>query len=260
MKEINFPNGGCNFAKEINSVDSSFPYYPLRHIMKAGDSTHTAFYTTLILNKLDESNISLRPENEIVLRLTYEDREKIYVINTTENEIVIKRGEGAIFEYKEERLSEKEQEHLFLLEFRGVPLSRCLKDSMRPSQKHYIDSIIKIYPELLSVEYYNKLIKKKYTNEGSTFKYQKTIKQINKGDFYQLLNKLNLSEYWTPKYKENCNNRPMDGFGVKLECNTGKKYNLVGFSSCEDNPSEFRKVCNELIELANLEDSINLLH
>ena len=53
----------------------------------------------------------------------------------------------------------------------------------------------------------------------------------------------------------------MDGYGYSLEANTGKKYNYVGFvGPCDTDTTKFHKACQELIQMAKVEDRIRLAY
>ena len=82
---ITFPKGGFAFEKNINSKDSSFPFYPLRHQESIYDSTYNAFFTSWILKSFDEPNISLRPTDQIVLRLYFEETGSSALVRGTRN-------------------------------------------------------------------------------------------------------------------------------------------------------------------------------
>jgi hypothetical protein len=195
--KINIPEGGYNFAEPINIKDSSFPFYPVRSMETIMDSTFDAFYTKKLLEVFEESNISLRPEKKPVFRIIFSEWTRpSYFIRIDEDQIIIKKGLRVDYLHKdEERLSELERQHLDILE-RGVPLLRRLKLS-RPSVKRYLDSLTRLYPELLKEEYYDYLMQKAFTPLDKPFTYSTKIISIEKSIFNEIVSKLKNSNYWS---------------------------------------------------------------
>ncbi len=253
-EKIQFPKGGYEFKKDINLKDSTFPFYPVRHIESVYDSTYDAFITKILLKSFDEINISLRKEKDPIFRLLYTDNEKVYFIIITPNEIVVKRGKGMILKSNEDKMSEQELTHLYILKM-GVPISRRLKE-IRPSQKKYLDSMIKKFPQLSSLEYYDALMNKMFTKPDIPFRYTKIIKSISFSTFKSIAKKINLSGYWSLPLNLNCGSPTNDGYSITFECNTGLKYNIVKFGMCEDVTTKFRRTCAEIIKMAGSPDSI----
>lgn len=257
-QKINFPNGGYEFAKEINIKDSSFPFYPIRSMETIRDSTHDAFFTRKLLELFNEPNISLRPEKKPVLRIMYDDETRpVYFIRVDENQIIIKKGQRVDYMHNvEDSLSTTEQFLLGVLK-RGAPISRRLKQA-KLLEKRYLDSLIKLYPDLGKDEYYDYLMEKAFVPLDKPFTYSTDYVSISTSKFYEMVNKLNKAAYWTLPIELDCMNSPSDGYGFILECNSGTKYNIVKFWSCSDEPSTFKMVCKELIELALLSKEIRL--
>jgi hypothetical protein len=256
--KINFPAGGYTFAKEINIKDSSFPFYPVRSLETIMDSTFDAFYTKKLFEVFDEPNISLKPEKKPLFRILFREfKSPSYFIRITEEQIVIKKGLRVDYLHKDKtKLTELESEHLDILE-RGVPLSRRLTVS-RPSVKRYLDSLIKVYPDLLKEEYYNYLMQKAFTPLDNPFTYSTKTISLGPSKFSDIVKKFETSAYWTLPVNLDCYDIPMDGYQFILEFNGGMKYNIVKFGSCGDQPTAFRIVCRELIELAGLSKDIQL--
>jgi hypothetical protein len=256
--KINFPDGGYNFAKEVNIKDSSFPFYPIRSKETVYDSTHDAFYTKKLLEAFDESNISLRPEDGPVFRIVFSQwTSPTYFIKIDQNKILIKKGLRVDYLHKDEgRLSELEKMHLEILEF-GIPISRRIKES-GPLGKRYFDSLVTLYPELLKEEYYSYLMEKAFTPLDKPFTYSTETISISDSKFIEIVEKLKRSGYWTLPFELGCNNSPTDGYQCIVESNCGGKYNIVKFNSCLDEPSAFKIACREIIELMGLSNEVRL--
>ena len=112
------------------------------------DSTHDAFFFPVIFNAFDEPNISLRPSEEITLRLFFNEMGSFgNFISITPTEITIKQGDRPLFDVGVQNLSEKEIEYLSILEM-GFPIEKRLLLETKPGRKRFLDSIIKAAPEL----------------------------------------------------------------------------------------------------------------
>lgn len=250
--QIKFPNVGYQFPEQINPKDSSFPFYPVRSLETLRDSTHDAFYMKKLLEVFDEENISLRPQKKPLLRIIIcRWTQPSYIIRISEGEILIKEGLRVDYLHlKEDNLSAIEQDHFGLLNA-GVPLSRRIKESS-PTKKRYLDSLIKLYPELLKGEYYQYLMSKAFVPLDKPFTFSTKTVQFKNTKFMDIVNSLYSAGYWHLPMNLKCYNSPTDGDEFILECNSGTKYNIVKFWSCGDEPTAFQKAFEKIIRYAQL--------
>ena len=258
--ELDFPEGGYSFAEYINPKDSSFLFYPIRSLETISDSTFDAFYTSKLYESFNEPNISLRPREKPLFRILYSQWTRpAYFITVTEDNIIIKKGLRVDYLHKVDTvLTEIEQLHLQILES-GVPLSKRLKNKS-PVQRKFIDSLIKLCPDLLKEEYYHKLMSKSFIPLDKPFTYSTRIISIGSNRFIKIMKIINNSGFWKLPIELDCKNPPNDGNSIIVECNTDNKYQVVKFGSCGDQPSDFKIACQEIIKYAGLSDEIKLLH
>ena len=258
--ELNFPEGGYAFAEYINPKDSSFLFYPIRSLETIRDSTYDAFYTRKIYESFNEPNISLKPREKPLFRiLCLGMTTPAYFITVTEDNIIVKKGLRVDYLHKvNTALTEIDQLHLQILES-GVPLSKRLKNKS-PVQRKFIDSLIKLCPDLLKEEYYHKLMSKSFIPLDKPFTYSTRKISIGSNRFVKIMNSINNSGFWNLPIELVCNNSPHDGNIIIVECNSGTKYQVVKFGSCEDQPIDFKIACQEIIKYAGLSDEIKLLY
>jgi len=256
---LNFPEGGYDFAEQINHKDSSFPFHPVRSLESIRDSTFDAFYTKKLLEVFDEPNISLRPAAKPVFRILFSCGTCItYFIRIDEDRIIIKKGLRVDYLHKADKsLSEQEQQHLEILES-GVPLSKRMAKARGPLQKKYFDSLTKHYPELFTEAYYNYLMEKSFIPLDKPFTYSTNIVSIRRSHFANIIKELTNAGYWKMPLRLDCNNPVNDGYQFLLESNSGRKYNIVEFGFCGDESTHFKMVCKALIKLAGLSNEIHL--
>lgn len=251
-KQIKLPDVGYLFPEQINPKDSSFPFYPIRSLEPVLDSTFDAFYMKKLLEAFNEENISLRPQKKPLFRIIiFKSTQPTYFIRISEYEIQIKEGLRVDYLHeKTDNLSTIEQDHFGLLNA-GVPLSKRIKESS-PTMKRKLDSLIRLYPELLKDEYYQYLMSKAFVPLDKPFTYSTKTLRFNNTNFMDIVNSLYAAGYWHLPMNLNCNNAPTDGNQFILECNSGTKYNVVKFWSCGDDPTAFEKTFDKIIRYAQL--------
>lgn len=253
---IIFPTGGYDFPKTIKSSDSNFSFYPLKNIIPRSDSFNIAYESPYFLSSFEEPNISLRPSKETIFRLTYMDTQDAFVLILTQDNIKVKRWtKGQIFpEQDENKLTELEKLHLNALRW-NFPF-----DEIKPNQRRQLmaDSMLKLYPQLISAEYYRSLLAKSELKSPNRISFSTQTISISKSKFRQLVELINSSGYWQLQYNTNCHDIPTDAGGFILEANTGIKYNVVRGTICGDKASDFIKACQEIIKVAKLDDEIHL--
>ena len=253
---IIFPSGGYNFPEKIKPSDSNFCFYPLKSIMPRRDSFNVAYQSLYFLKSFKEPNLSLRPTKEVVFRLTYIDPGGAYILTLTRNNVTIKKWiKGLIFpEQDENKLTELEKCQLNTLRW-NFPFD--VKKSSEGRQ-FLADSMLKLYPQLISADYYRSLLDKSAVKGSKGVSFSTKVISITEFEFGRLVELINLSGYWQLPYNTSCYDIPTDAGGFILEANTGIKFNVVCGATCGDKPSNFIKACQEFINIAKLEKEINL--
>jgi hypothetical protein len=251
-----YPPGGYEYPESVPDTDTNFYSYPVRDLFSRRDSFRTSgeyvFYRLF-----DEPNLSIRPMKKEVFRLTYSNAfgESLIII-LTDGLLVSKEGNpGGVIDDDTSRLSALEQDHLNLLN-RRYPIDTIGK---HPWVKRYLDSMIKLYPQLLDVRYYYALIDKSYVIHSGEFSYKASRVHLSHEEYNALVNEINASGFWTMPFQIPCKYPPMDGDGFTLEANTRQKYNIVNVYGCPGDTSKLAKACQRLIAKAKLQDKVNLV-
>ena len=255
QREIFYPEGGYPYPQDISTVDTNDFAYPLKDLVSSKDSFRSAYISRYWGRGYNEPNLSIKPLETTVFRLLYFAAfQQELIISITESEIVIKESKkGTPYgTYDSTKLSEVERSNLQLLEW-NFPLQDIRSESPR---KKRADSLITKYPELLNPSYY------KYLKDKSTtfkpFVYTTKRIKISKNKFNKIIILINHSGYWKLPHKIECEAVVLDGYGIMLEANTARYYNNVNLSSCPGDQTLFRKACQEIINMANLDRKINL--
>ena len=178
------------------------------------------------------------------------------IIILTEDQILVKKGSPSIL-YREDtsRLTNIEKFHLNLLK-RRFPIDTIGKN---PFVKHHLDSLTKLYPQLLDPTYYHKLYDKTISRNSQKFTYPVTKINLAKQQYDSLVEQINSSGFWTMNYRIDCQDPPMDGGCFTLEANTKKKYKIVSVGGCPDDTTKFTKACQKLIDFAKMNKEITLI-
>src|SRR5256885_14330253 len=93
---IKYPDGGYDYPQEINPKDTSFYFYPIKDLQTARDSFRTAYYSPIFFHSFNEPNLCLKPQKNIVFRLSYEEwQQQPVVILLTDNTIIVKKGNSS---------------------------------------------------------------------------------------------------------------------------------------------------------------------
>ena len=255
--QTKYPEGGFAYPEHIADSDTIWYHYPL----KDNTSKRELFaekYEYLFYQPFNEPNLSLRPQPQEVFRFIYSGAfGNSIIINLTENSIVIKKGNPA-FLYSEDtsHLSAIENLHLRILK-RRFPLDDTTGKSF-PVRK-YLDSITKIYPQLLDPTYYHQLNEKVTVKSNDPFHYEETKIPITEKQYTSVVEHINTSGFWTMPRHNTCEDPPTDGGGFELEANTKIRYQIVGKTDCPDDTTKFTKACQSFINLAGLGKKINLI-
>lgn len=254
--DIEFPKGGYELPKQLDK-DSSFCFYPIKSIESSHDSFHDAFYTNLLLRAFNEPNNSIKSLPEPTIRLIYQCYTcQAYIISLTPTHIVVKKGNRVnVISQNDSMLSEIEKAHIKILES-YYPINSGIQ-VISKSKRQYLDSMVKLYPQLLDSSYFKQLINKIYIPTEEPFTYTTSTYPISKTKYLKFISTLNESGYWKAPIRLECKNSPNDAANFMLEVNTGSQYNIVKFVSCEDSASKIRMVCSDLARLARLENVLN---
>ncbi len=231
--DFKFPEGGYK--------------YPANLQQKTKDSFKLAYYADYWRQAFNEENLAIKPQREIIFRLSYETAfGESSVFTMTPNEIVVKQAlEGNPYpDYDTSKLNPLERQHFRILR-KIFPIQDI--DSSNP-RKIKADSLARIYPKLLDPKYYKYLLDKSAFMDSTPFKYSVKKIKISDSTYSSIVNQINSSGYWSMPLLIYC--PVMDGYGFILEANTLKQYNFVGLSNCPEKAAAFSKACQALIDAA----------
>jgi hypothetical protein len=252
------PDGGFDYPKNVSDKDTNFYYYPLKDIEPARDAFYDS-YTWLFYQCFNEPNLSLKPQPKETFRLTYSAAfHANTIISLTEDQITVKKGSSSdcYGQYDTARLTNIEKFHFELLN-RKFPIDTSGKKY--PRMKHYYDSLVKLYPQLLDPSYFHKLYDKVIPDRSKKFTYPVTMIHLTKEQRNSWIEQLDSSGFWPMTYDVKCEEPPMDGYAFTLEANTKKKYKIVTVYSCPGDTTQFTKACQKLVDLAGLTKEIKLV-
>ena len=217
--------GGYEYPLTINFNDTNFISYPLKDSLSINDSFTYAYMGQHILRYFNEPNLSLRYLGEPLFRFSYEGMRYPYIIILRPQEIIVKKGvAGALHGIEDtSRVSLTELLHYNLLLY-NYPL---YKSEYSQRKKKRIDSLVKLYPELLCIEYY-KLLKDKITNFDS-LPFHYTMERINlsRKKYNDIIRKLYETDFLHLPYRVEGGAAVLDGGGFFLEANLPHKYKFV---------------------------------
>lgn len=249
-------DGGYDYPKNVSDKDSS--NYTLA--IKNFESEESAFYHSydyLFYRLFNEPNLSLQPMPNETFRLVYQHAlGKTVIVTFNKDSLTIKEGSPSIlYRMDTTRLTALELSHYRLLA-RRFPLDDTTKNKMF---RKYLDSMTKLYPQLLDAAYYHTLYDKIWVRNNEKFDYKFSKMVLQKGQFDSIVNEINMSGYWQlPLSIENdCD--IADGASFSLEANTKYKYQLVSSPDCPGDTTKFTKACQHIIELAKLDHQIGLI-
>ncbi len=255
--QIKYPEGGFAYPEHIADSDTNRYHYPLRDTTSKRDAFYER-YEYLFYQPFNEPNLSLRPQSQEVFRFIYSGAfGNSIIINLTENSIVIKKGNPAsLYSEDTSRLSAIENLHLRILR-RYFPVDDTT--GKNPRRRHYLDSIVRIYPQLLNPAYYHQLYEKVMVKSNDPFHYKETKIPITEKQYTSVVEQINASGFWTMPHHNTCEYPPSDCGGFELEANTKTKYQTVGKTDCPDDTTRFNKACQSLVDLAGLNKKIQLI-
>jgi hypothetical protein len=258
---IIYPDGGYAFINTDTIKDKSFPYFPVRDSMNSRDSMRAVLYAANFLKLFDEPNISLKPSEKEIFRLSIENSlgGPYYFITLTDGKIIAKKGlQNKIFNWETNKLSENEQTLYYLLGKYILINDKDQEDRKKPTynthEKRQIDSCKKIG----ITNCYKYLFEKSALPLSNIFKYETRIITLPNHAFNALINKINNSGYWKMPFDLECAEAATDGIFASLEANNGKKYNLVSGSECPSSFPDFYTACQQIINYAHYDDEIKI--
>lgn len=140
---------------------------------------------------------------------------------------------------------------------RNFPVEQRLAQLDKSSRRYfYLDSLIKVTPKLLDVNYYKLLEDKEAVCAKETFKYTTNKIPLTKYQFNSLVTSINASGFWQLPYdisKPDC----MDGAGWSMEANISNQYKIVKDGNCGDTTA-FSKIFQKIIDFAGLKSEIHV--
>ena len=240
---IIFPDGGYQYPASLNTYDTSFYYYPVKKIISEDDSLGIA-NSNLVYKFFNETNLSLRPMNNNIFRLTSIDRRGVTIVTLTEGLLTIKEGNpDTLFVFDTTRLSEIEN----LLYSVG---NFFYKTIVKGRRNVYVDSLIRLYPQLQDRNYIIGLRERIFVHKGNPFIYSVKKIPLSIDDYNSLINEINQSGYWSLPYSIECAGDIADGGNIILEANLQDKYNVASTSGCNEDNVNFTKVCYKILTLS----------
>jgi hypothetical protein len=250
------PGGGYDYPTGLNPQDTNFYGYPIKDLLSKKDSfywyQHHKFY-----NALGEPNLSLKPLEHETYRFEYSTAFRDFVVITlADNSLIVKEGNSSDFLINDtSMLTPIENKHLELL-WLNYPIDPAQKN---PYKKAYLDSMTRLYPQLLQSSYFNYLIQKSFRISKDASSYTTTKIPLPKKTFDSLINAINTSGFWQMPYEIECDQDMADGHGFQLEANTRHKYQVVSVQGCPDDTSRFTKVCQRIIHYARPKTAVELI-
>ena len=244
---IHYPDGGYNYPANIVDEDSNLYDYPLKNI-HGKKALFRSYYDYLVYQPFNEQNLSLRPLANETFRLTYSTSfGETMIITFSEGLMTIKKGNPPDhYEHDTSRLTHTENYLLRLLN-RRYPIDTAGKP---PGVKKYLDSMTKLYPQLLDAAFYHSLFEKEFFIKKEKFNYTERKINLSKREYTLLVNEINLSGFWKLPHVLECTTSMTDGDGFTLEANTKHKWQIVTLNSCTGTEPKFRKVWEKIFDFS----------
>ena len=246
-ESIEYPEGGYDYPKNITDEDTNFYAYPIKSLLKKGESFGHS-YDYLIYRPFSEPNLSLKYLGTDIFRLTYGTTfGQMVIVVLKDGAITIKEGyPGMLYGHDTLRLTQTEN-HLFRILRRYYPIDTAGKG---PRQKRYLDSMIKLFPQLLDSAFYHMLFEKEFFRTDEKFVYKEDKINTPKKQYDSIINEINLSGFWKFPCQIDCNTDNADGTGFTLEANTKNKFQIVSVSSCTKEQRKLNEICYKILEFS----------
>lgn len=246
--QINYPEGGCDYPKNVSGSDTNIFYYPLKDSFPRGKK-FLVYNESFFFGTFDEPNLSIKPLDKETFRLTCSTAfGNTVIISINEDAIIIKKGNVEDGYIRDTSSLSKTDSLLTYILMKYYPIDSA--NPKYPRQKNYLDSLIKLYPQLTDHAYYAKFFEK-IPVRNKNFHYKLTKRFITKQQFTVLVENINSSGYWKLPIQWGCGSGGTDGGGYTLEGNTKKKYQIVFSGQCT--PVAFGKICSNILEFAKLD-------
>lgn len=251
-----YPEGGYLYPKNMAAKDTIYYTYQLRDSMKPLEKWRDD-YVYIFYKAFNEPNLSIHPQPKETFRFVYGDafgNSTIIVFN--KDSLTVKTGNHTVlYDHDTTRLSAIENLHLKILD-RWFPIDTAGKS---PWRKRYLDSMMKLYPQLLDPVYYHAIYEKSLISTGEKFTPEVTKFPITKPQYDSLVLAINASGFWAMPWDIDCESGMADGYGFHLEANTSTKYKIVQTIGCPGDSSAFTKACQKIVEAAKMNKSMNLV-
>ena len=247
---IHFPEGGYTYPDLTNKKDTDIFVYQLKDSFIYDYDGHYFF------KGFNEPNLSLRYEGSCTFRFSYDDAfgGSSTVIRFNCHEMIIKtRVAGSLYPIMDEnRLNETERHHYWIL-WRYFPIN---EQNFEGNRKRYYDSLVRLYPQLLSPQYFRYLKEKASAKDSLRFVYSTTTRKLTKEQYCYFANLLNTSGFWQLPHKVEFFPVPNDGDGFTVEANTLNKYKIVTVSNFPKDSLPISRFCTALVKFAGLENKL----
>ncbi len=240
-----YPEGGYLYPKNVTDKNRILYNYHIRDSMTPLEKWRDD-YTYIYYGAFNEPNLSIRPLPKETFRFVFSDAfEYSVMITFNRDSMIVKKGNPTVlYENDTTRLSAIENLHLRILN-RRFPIDTTGK---KPHVKRYLDSMVKLYPQLLDPAYYHKIFDKYRVSTGEKFTPVITRMPLSKQQYTSLIQEINSSGFWSLPWRIDCKAAMADGYGFHLEANTKTKYKVVYVMGCPDDSSKFTKACQKIID------------
>ena len=122
--DINYPEGGYEYPKSLNNIDTENYHFPISSIVGTKDSFNFSYHGHYWGKGYNEPNLSLQPLGKTIFRLSYETAVgEGAVFTLTEDELVVKQsgGQNLFPHYDSTKLNTLEKYHYGIF-YRNFPL------------------------------------------------------------------------------------------------------------------------------------------